>query len=764
MKTFALRAERKVFPAFSFKLSSRFVFPFVAECLLLFLFASVDKFGFALALGLFCGFVYARQNILLILPCYALACFVFSLSWQVLLFALAPALVLVCAYALFFKLKRNVPVWAVAIAAVIGMTPYIVCGVLFDGDWLLVTLSVVVTVAVTFCSSIVSYAVFVRRVLGTATLDELMCGGFLVIVLGYALSGVNVYGFYLLPLVLAFAVVLLSACLRAGTTLIFAILVGVGAAIKSGSVEIVGWSALVGGVAVAFSPFSRVPSALAVVLVEAVFWLFNARVGAGWQSLVVTAVGAVSSLAVPRSFVKKARSIFLKDSKRTYSSIVNRRGRDMASRLYHTSDVFFEMSKTLENIANERNEYTPKKLAEDVAKNYCAKCEDCGECFRALGEDTRSMLEPMTTAALARGKTSILDMPPFITSHCSKMRSLASVINSAAEAYRKRSEQQDSVASEKIVMSEQFAGVALVLDALAQECGEHVSFATDEIDGLKSELLRHNIVASDVVVSGVGDCLSATVIVRAQDAEKQMLAKVVSKALSTRLEVAKISDRGGEKAVYLEPAPAFEVAYGIAERMRSGEDVSGDSRTVQNVTRTARLFAICDGMGSGESAKKASLAAVGMIESFYRAGLAGDIVLSLVNRLLKISLDGNFSSLDISVIDTKSGGLDVIKLGSATSFIVRRDSVEAVACSLPPAGIVDLPSPTTLRFQLYDGDMVVMMSDGVFDAIDTKGFLDVLDAQHTSNPQTLANELLKRAVELGAEDDCTVLAMRLFCA
>ena len=153
-----------------------------------------------------------------------------------------------------------------------------------------------------------------------------------------------------------------------------------------------------------------------------------------------------------------------------------------------------------------------------------------------------------------------------------------------------------------------------------------------------------------------------------------------------------------------------------------------------------------------------------MIESFYRAGLANDIVLSLVNRLLKISLDDNFSSLDISVIDTKSGGLDVIKLGSASSFIIRRDSVEAVACSAPPAGIVDSPIPTTLRFQLYDGDMVAMMSDGVYDVLDAKGVVDVVDCAHTTNPQTLANELLKKAVELGAEDDCTVLVMRLFCA
>ena len=110
MKTFALRAERKYFPSFSLKLSPKSIVPFVTECLLLFLFASVDKFGFALALGLFSGLVYARQNILVVAPCYILACFLFTLAWQTLLFALAPVAVLVGVYAVFFKLRKNVPV------------------------------------------------------------------------------------------------------------------------------------------------------------------------------------------------------------------------------------------------------------------------------------------------------------------------------------------------------------------------------------------------------------------------------------------------------------------------------------------------------------------------------------------------------------------------------------------------------------------------------------------------------------------------------
>ena len=192
MKTLALKAERKFFPSFNLKLSPKSAIPFVLECAAIFLFASVGKFGFAISLALFCGFVYARQNILLIAPCFLLATFVFTLDWRAVLFALSPVVVLLGVYLACFKLKRNVPVWAVALGAVVGLAPYIVCEVLFGGDYLLAGTSALITLVGTFCCSVASYAVFVRKVFGKATVDEMICAGFVVDVFGYALAGVGV--------------------------------------------------------------------------------------------------------------------------------------------------------------------------------------------------------------------------------------------------------------------------------------------------------------------------------------------------------------------------------------------------------------------------------------------------------------------------------------------------------------------------------------------------------------------------------------------
>ena len=203
------------------------------------------------------------------------------------------------------------------------------------------------------------------------------------------------------------------------------------------------------------------------------------------------------------------------------------------------------------------------------------------------------------------------------------------------------------------------------------------------------------------------------------------------------------------------------MAYGIAQK-RYDDEACGDTISVLCPSRNSRLFAICDGMGHGKEASEASGNAVNMIESFYRAGIESPITLSLVNKLLKLSFDDVFSTLDIAVVDMQSGGLDIVKLGSASSFIIRKENIEMLSCACAPMGILDDVESITSRYQLYDGDMLLMMSDGVFDVLESSGIAEMIDNLSTQNPQTLADEILKKALENGANDDCTVLALRLF--
>lgn len=762
MKVKNLRAERKIFPSFEIKLSVKTAVKFVIESLLIFLFASAGKFGFALALALFCGLTYARQNILILAPSFIVATCVFSLSWWTLLYAATPVIILISLYLVFLKLRKNVPMYAVAIAALISMVPYIVCNCVFHADYFTVSIAALIGVIMTFICAVTAYAVFVRGYVHAATIDELICSGVVAAVIGYALGGVNIYSFNCYYIVFTFAVLFSSVCFKMPVTFFLTILLGIGASLRAGSLLILAACTLVGTIAIVFSPFTKWASGVAMIAATAVCYLVGTYGNAGWQTLIMSSIGVILCVVIPTGVFMKVKSLTKSDNRRAFTGIVNLRGKELSAKLYSTSDVFYNLSKSLNNLAVANEKYTPERLAREVAKNYCGKCEDRDKCFKALGADTSSVILPLASAAMTRGTATFMDMPTFLTSRCSKMHSLEGVVNNLAEAYSsKRGEHKGNEASKKM-MSEQFAGISKVLDSLAAECAEQVNFAGDDVEFIKSDLLKHNVVASEVVLYGKGREKYATLLVRATDCNKTIIPKRIGAIWKSKCEVVRTEDRGEQKLIYLRTAPAFEVAYGVAETTRDGEKVSGDSKSILCPSFTRRLFAICDGMGSGDKANGISREAVGMIESFYRAGFDNEIILNLVNKLLKISVDDAYTTLDIAVIDTATGGLDLIKLGAANSYIIRRDNVEILnSCDLP-VGIVDNVNPYTNRYQLYDGDMLVMMTDGVQDVLTDRGIVDTVDELNTLNPQTLADALMKKAVLVGAKDDCTVLVMRIF--
>jgi stage II sporulation protein E len=336
-----------------------------------------------------------------------------------------------------------------------------------------------------------------------------------------------------------------------------------------------------------------------------------------------------------------------------------------------------------------------------------------------------------------------------------------SVINNAGEQYKLKIAGSQELISCKKLMAEQFAGMSLILDSLSREYGRNITFGGDKEETLENELMKHNIIATETLIAGTGESSRVALTVRDVDADKKMLPKTVSNCLQNPYIIEKITDKGEEKTVHLVTAPTYHIAYGVADKKRNGEDVSGDSKAILAPSMNKRIFALSDGMGSGEKAMLSSQKSLHMIENFYKAGFGDGLILSLSNQLLRLVNDEHFSALDIVVVDMVDGGADIIKLGAPSSFIIRKSAIEVLKSTSPPMGVLDKINPTTARYQLYDGDMMVLASDGVVDALGENGVIDVVNSADTFNPQTLAEKLLDSALDGGAEDDCTVLVLRL---
>ena len=171
-------------------------------------------------------------------------------------------------------------------------------------------------------------------------------------------------------------------------------------------------------------------------------------------------------------------------------------------------------------------------------------------------------------------------------------------------------------------------------------------------------------------------------------------------------------------------------------------------------------------MGSGEYAESVSGATLALIESFYRAGMSGELILGTVNKVLSINTEDSFTALDIGVVDLTSLRADFIKFGAPYGFIITEDGIRIVEGNSLPLGILEDLKPEIHSTDLAPNNMLVFFSDGISDAYRSSSeMIDFLRTLPAKNPQNLADEILSHAIALenGAKkDDMTVLCVRVF--
>jgi stage II sporulation protein E len=90
-------------------------------------------------------------------------------------------------------------------------------------------------------------------------------------------------------------------------------------------------------------------------------------------------------------------------------------------------------------------------------------------------------------------------------------------------------------------------------------------------------------------------------------------------------------DAETEGRVTLLEAEPYSVSVGIASMKKKGESVSGDRGTYFKTDQGVLCILLSDGMGSGESAARESVAAVRILERFLRTGVDPAVAMQKLN-------------------------------------------------------------------------------------------------------------------------------------
>lgn len=203
----------------------------------------------------------------------------------------------------------------------------------------------------------------------------------------------------------------------------------------------------------------------------------------------------------------------------------------------------------------------------------------------------------------------------------------------------------------------------------------------------------------------------------------------------------------------------FFVEVGCACCPKSGNTETGDSLSVREID--GRLMAaISDGMGSGHDARRESMQTVELMCDLMSVGFQLDEAAECVNRLLMLREDKEmYATLDAALFDPAAGMMSLAKHGAPPSYILRNGKLSTLYAEALPVGIIEDARPAVCNVDMQRGDIVIMMSDGIADALGSELIAAV--TERTISAETAddaANSLLDLARRKGrTKDDMSVI-------
>jgi len=456
---------------------------------------------------------------------------------------------------------------------------------------------------------------------------------------------------------------------------------------------------------------------------------------------------------------KSAENVLTKEA-------VSRTRGELSAKLYDLAAVFSGMNYSIEKLRGDDDGPDVKKIVEKTLES-CKSCSLYKRCARANFPSVEEMTK-IIELGVSKGRVTLVDLTKDFLDGCGYPNGMIFEINKAISENCEKIRENERSRETTEILSLFAKGVS---DCLKDEAFRYSSPATVSVTEEKAiykKLRAKGVSVRGLLVYGEGENKRVSVYAKST-ADGKKIAEVLSKVVNENLSISSVTPVSNDGAAFsFEPTPPLDAVFGVNSVTKYASDACGDAHSMIKLDRSKFLVALSDGMGSGRKAQDTTDAALTLIESLYRAGISSETALPLVNKILSAATDDNFSAVDIAVTNLNDGSCDFIKIGAPYGFIVSSEGLKFVEGSSLPLGILDELRPSTANAVLSDGDMILMLSDGVTDAFASSSeFIEFLKTAPTKNPQALCDSVIRRALDLSsgvAEDDMTALCVRVFKA
>ena len=516
-----------------------------------------------------------------------------------------------------------------------------------------------------------------------------------------------------------------------------------------------------------FGHIGRLAAAAAFIIVNALSAIFIGSSVDAYSAVIEIFAASVIFMLVPAGAMRHFRA-----EGGTFADILNesasktamhRRMDDISATLRGISETTHEVSRRLEK----HQQDSPDLCAAAVAR-VCKHCEQRQACWKNEYSQTMVALGDFARTLQQNGTLSREAAPEYLASNCGKLDSITEELNTQFRLKLSREGVAHKVAQVRSVVADQFEGMSLMLDELAEDLASRKRPPYEQQQRVR-EFFRRIRLNYDELFCYVDSLSRINIELRLPAAPMPRFDRIavtleLSELLETDFELPQEEEYGCSLVVLFSERAAFSADIGKFQLSSGSNRLCGDScETLRDRTGRQHLI-LSDGMGSGGGAAVDSAMASGLISRLLAVGVSHQAALKMVNSALLIkSGDESLATIDVCSIDLFTGKAGFYKAGAAPTYVWHGGMARILESTSLPAGILRGIAFEQSSMTLTTGDIVLMVSDGVT-ATGSEWVCSELQMLADCDLQELCEKIAKTATIRRTDshsDDVTVLAARM---
>ncbi|WP_289139923.1 stage II sporulation protein E [uncultured Brevibacillus sp.] len=499
-----------------------------------------------------------------------------------------------------------------------------------------------------------------------------------------------------------------------------------------------------------------------------------------YLSLVETSIAIALFILTPAALWKKVAR-FIPGTPENLQSHQEymRRVRDVtAGKIQQFSDLFTQLSHSFAQTADrDEIEEQADAFLSRVTEFTCQRCWKKEQCWEKDMQSTYEGMRHLMDKVYENGTLAGVTPPRDWERKCVKTEKVMTVIEQEYDRQESFDQLKKQVKESRKLVADQLSGVSRVMSDFAREIqreGMELSLQEKQVskalEGLGLSVRRVDIHSLE---EGKVDIEISQPTCYGRDECAKIVAPMLTEILGENIVVRERhceAQKDGSCTMCLASAKTFEIDIGVAGAAKDGKLLSGDSFRTMDLGNGKMALAISDGMGNGERASLESQSALDMLQQLLRSGMDEKISIKTVNSVLALrSTEEMFATVDLALIDLQTAHTRFIKIGSTPSFVKRSHDVITITANNLPVGILEEIEVDVVSRMLKPGDLLIMMSDGIYEAprhIENRQMWmkRIISELETDDPQEVADLLLEKVIRQHSGnivDDMTVLVARI---